>query len=125
MLNRSYLNIIASGLLILMMITGCKSKKQVEQIDNIALKPSWVDHKPIEQAYYYGVGKADKKYHSSDYQQSAKKLALEDLSSEIEVKLDAQSILYQKETSREYFETYQATTQIEVSQKEQPKGQDR
>lgn len=98
------------------MVTGCKSKKKVEQIDNIASKPSWVDHKPIEQAYYYGVGKADKKYHSSDYQQSAKKLALEDLSSEIEVKLDAQSILYQKETSREYFETYQATTQIEVSQ---------
>ncbi len=116
MLSRYYLNTIASGLLIFFILTGCSSKKKVEQIEANNLKPSWVHQKPINPAYYYGVGKADKKYHASDYQQSAKKLALEDLSSEIEVKLDAQSVLYQKETSRNYFETYQSITQIEVSQ---------
>ena len=116
MLNRFHLNTIASGLLIFLIITSCGSKKQVGQADTIPIKPSWVNKKPIDQAYYYGVGKADKKYHASDYQQTAKKFALEDLSSEIEVKLDAQSVLYQKETSRDYFETYQAITQIEVSQ---------
>ena len=116
MLNSFYLSKIASGLLIFITLSGCSSKKQVEQIETNPEKPSWVNKKPIDQAYYYGVGKADKKYHSSDYQQTAKKFALEDLSSEIEVKLDAQSVLYQKETSRDYFETYQAITQIEVSQ---------
>jgi len=116
MLNRFYLNTIVSGLIIFLIVTGCSSKKQVEQFETNPEKPTWVNKKPIDQSYYYGVGKADKKYHSSDYQQTAKKFALEDLSSEIEVKLDAQSVLYQKETSREYFETYQAITQIEVSQ---------
>ena len=116
MLNRFHINTIVAGLLIIFIIVGCNSKKQVSQDETAALKPSWVNQKPIDQAYYYGVGKADKKYHASDYQQTAKKFALEDLSSEIEVKLDAQSVLYQKETSRDYFETYQAITQIEVSQ---------
>ena len=116
MLNRSHLNTITAGLMIIFILVGCNTKKPVSQIETVALKPSWVNKKPIDQAYYYGVGKADKKYHSSDYQQTAKKFALEDLSSEIEVKLDAQSVLYQKETSRDYFETYQAITQIEVSQ---------
>jgi len=116
MLNRFYIKIISAGLLIVFISAGCGSKKQVSQVETEALKPSWVNKKPIDQAYYYGVGKADKKYHASDYQQTAKKFALEDLSSEIEVKLDAQSVLYQKETSRDYFETYQAITQIEVSQ---------
>ena len=116
MLNRFCINTIAPGLLIFLIFTGCSSKKQVEKIETNSEKPSWVNKKPIDQSFYYGVGKADKKYHSSDYQQTAKKFALEDLSSEIEVKLDAQSVLYQKETSRDYFETYQAITQIEVSQ---------
>lgn len=116
MLNKVQPNTIVIGILVIFIVVSCSSKKQVEKTDIPASKPSWVNKKPIEQAYYYGVGKADKKYHSSDYQQAAKKMALEDLSSEIEVKLDAQSVLYQKETSRNYFETYQAITQIEVSQ---------
>jgi len=116
MLNRIYINTILTALLILFIFAGCGSKKQVSQVETEVLKPSWVNKKPIDGAYYYGVGKADKKYHASDYQQSAKTFALEDLSSEIEVKLDAQSVLYQKETSRNYFESYQAITQIEVSQ---------
>lgn len=107
---------VVSLFMVLVFLTNCNSNKKTIQSEIIEIKPTWVDHKPINPEYYYGVGKADKKYHNSDYQQSAKKMALEDLSSEIEVKLDAKSVLYQKENSREYYESYQSTIQIEVTQ---------
>jgi len=116
MLDKFFIYKITAGFLVLFFLSDCSSKKQVIQSEDFEAKPSWVDHKPIDPEYYYGIGKADKNYHHSEYQQSAKKMALEDLSSEIEVKLDAKSVLYQKETSIDYYETYQATTQIEVTQ---------
>jgi hypothetical protein len=116
MLNKLSIYNIVFGFLLLLLLTNCNSKKQASQSEIYSTQPEWVDKKPIDPQYYFGVGKADKRYHSAEYQQAAKKMALEDLASEIEVKLDAKSVLYQKETSFEYYETYQATTQIEVTQ---------
>jgi hypothetical protein len=116
MLNNHSFYSIAFGLLILLFLTDCNAKKKATQTLVYSPTPEWVDKKPIDPQYYYGIGKADKKYHSADYQQAAKKMALEDMASEIEVNLDAKSVLYQKENSFEYYETYQSTIKIEVTQ---------
>jgi hypothetical protein len=116
MLNKLYVFNIVFGFIMLLSLTNCNTKKQISQAETYVPQPGWINNKPIDSQYYFGVGKADKRFHTSEYQQAAKKMALEDLASEIEVKLDAKSVLYQKETSLEYYETYQATIQIEVTQ---------
>ena len=115
MLNKSTKNITLISIVVLLIISGCSPKKQVLDPEPSTPAPNWINQKPINSQYYFGIGKADKKYHTSNYQQVAKNSALEDIASEIEVKLDAQSVLFQNETSREYFENYQSTIKIEVT----------
>ena len=109
MLNR--LLVIISVLII---AVSCTSAKKAQKTDLENSKPEWVLKKPISSSYYYGIGNANMNTHSKDFQQIAKNKALEDLSSEIEVTIDAQSVLSTKETSLSFIENYQATTRIDV-----------
>lgn len=94
---------------------ACSSQKKTQEATVESPRPEWVMSKPISSSYYYGIGTVNTKIHSTDYQQIAKNKALEDLASEIEVSVDAQSVLSQKESNQSFIENYQATTRIDVS----------
>ena len=55
--------------------------------------PSWIQARPLNSAYYIGIGSASKLKEPLDYQQIAKKNALNDLSSEIRVIVEGESFL--------------------------------
>lgn len=54
--------------------------------------PDWVKDRPVDPAYYIGIGVAVKSGDSRDYLQSAKEAALSDLASEITVNISSELI---------------------------------
>jgi hypothetical protein len=103
-----------SLLSILLLLAGCSSTKKVQNAALENPRPEWVLSKPFNSTYFYGIGSANTMVHGSDFQQIAKNKALEDLASEIEVNIAAQSVLSQKETNVAFIENYEATTRIDV-----------
>ena len=110
--------IVFIGLLIgLNILMSCKTQKETEikqKLDKDA--PSWVGERPISSSYYIGVGAASKSAHVLDYIQVAKKNALEDLSGEISVTLDVNSVLFQFEDSKRFQEEYESSIRVQTQQ---------
>jgi hypothetical protein len=99
-------------LILFWVVSACKSGKQsAESVQ----PPAWTISKPIDTYYYYGVGNATIGP-GIDHYKLARNKALEDLASEIEVNLEAQSVLQQKETQTSFIETYQSNIQIQVTE---------
>ena len=96
--------------IILMMIFSlfaCSSAN----IGSSGKKPRWVKQRPVNDAYYTGIGVAS----TSDphYMKVAKNNALTDLTSEISVKISGNSVLHQLEDEagfREEFESFTRTS---------------
>jgi hypothetical protein len=101
-------------LFFLLTLSACSSTKKAQQTVIENPRPEWVQSKPFNSTYYYGIGNVNTRINISDYQQIAKNKALEDLASEIEVTIDAQSVLHQKETNIAFIENYEATTRVDV-----------
>ena len=89
---------------------GCKSKERLADFSKSA--PDWVKERPISSAYYIGIGVASKVKSPTDYASIAKNNALSDLASEIEVKINANSVLYNLEQNSRYREDYLSTTRL-------------
>ncbi len=100
-------------ILMLVSISACRSKKpQAEQ--SIRPAPAWTQSKPIDPLYYHGIGISTKHSFSSnfDFKQVAKNNALNDLASEISVKVNASSLLSQIEVNRHVSESFVANTTL-------------
>lgn len=102
-----------SCLLFSCLLVGCgSSKKAVETTETIAPKPEWVTSRPIDPNYYIGIGIASKRIHPNDYQTIAKKNALEELSSEIKVQVNANSMLFSIEKNGQFSDEFKSFTQV-------------
>jgi len=75
-------------------------------------KPNWIKNRPIDNDYYIGIGKANKKESKADYLEIAKNKALADMISEISVNISSNSVLYQIEDNKGLQETYQAKIKL-------------
>ncbi len=80
------------------LLFSCGGSKQVaeNQSDSTTVentKPSWMMQRPVNSSYYVGIGSASKISEPLNYQQVAKKNALNDLSSEIRVIIEGESFL--------------------------------
>ena len=93
-------NWLTYGLLILL-VWGCKGTDALVEIQDP--KPQWVDARPINSSYYIGIGSASKSMEPLEYANTAKKNALDDLTSEISVVVKSESFLNTIETNQ-YFE---------------------
>jgi len=74
-------------------------------------KPGWVRERPVNDAYYTGIGVASTS--QANYMKVAKNNALTDLTSEISVKISGNSVLHQLEDEtgfREEFESFTRTS---------------
>jgi hypothetical protein len=61
---------------------------------NVVRIPDWLVKRPLNTGYYIGISRVSKRSYPSNFSDEAKKKALDDLSQEIEVKVEANSILY-------------------------------
>jgi hypothetical protein len=95
-----------SVFLIVLAVGACKSNK------GIKAKPDWVRNRPTNESYYVGVGIASKINNPFDYQQIAKKNALNDLVSEIKVTVSANSVLSQFQDNKEFKQQFESDVKI-------------
>lgn len=93
-------------------LTACKGRQQpqgpVEQpVNTEAARPDWVKQRPSSGSYYIGVGLSSKG--RPDFQETAKKNALNDLASEISVTVEGNSLLYTLDRKYQFDESFTST----------------
>lgn len=107
------------ALLSLLAIAACKGRQSTVQqqetpVDAGVSKPSWVGSRPVSDAYYIGIGMCPKS--RADFQETAKKNALNDLASEISVKVEGNSLLYTLDQKTSFSESYTGTINTRTSE---------
>lgn len=94
--------------LIMLMVTACGGPKKLE---STAAKPmpEWVNNRPLNNAYYIGIGSASKKSEPLEYAAVAKKNAMNDLASEIRVTIKSESFLNTMQVNNYVQEEFNST----------------
>jgi hypothetical protein len=78
------------------LLVGCSSaKKQAEMLEQT--KPLWLKERPVNAAYYYGIGIVSKVGAPALYEDKAKERALADIAGQINSTVKSEAILYQVE----------------------------
>lgn len=90
---------------------ACRSKQGLQQTESpVALapdRPAWVAARPVTDADYIGIGSCP--VARADFQETAKKNALNDLASEISVTVEGNSLLYTLDRKYKFDEEYTST----------------
>lgn len=104
-------------LLPFLIAAGCSDQRRVVDAvppDPASVRPDWVRARPVTSAYYVGVGLASKA--RADFQETAKKNALNDLASEISVVVEGNSLLSTLDRTTRFDETYTSTIRTRTSE---------
>lgn len=80
-------------------------------------KPGWIDSRPVNGSYYIGIGSANKKAQPIDYQNIAKKNALNDLATEISVRVQGSTFLNTLEVNKNFSEEFISTISTSSDEK--------
>lgn len=103
-------------------LSACKAKQAVAPVVSPAVsevqRPAWLNARPVTSMAYIGIGVASKA--RPDYQEAAKKNALNDLASEISVTVEGNSLLYTLDRKYKFDEEFTST--INTSTKERLEG---
>jgi hypothetical protein len=81
---------------------------------NIPPKPDWLISRPVSISDYIGIGSAPVTTNVNDYQQLAKKNALNDLAGEISVNISNTSFLHKLAVNDVFNETFDSRTQTSI-----------
>jgi len=100
--------------LIIALSTGCSSSKKVTAPVEPP-KPSWATSRPIDGAYYIGIGVASKLNNPLGFREEAKRSALNELASEIEVTVNSNSMLYSVEKQGQLQDEFKSFTQLKTN----------
>ncbi len=94
---------------------ACKTQQAVveQPINSI---PQWVNSRPVMNDYYIGIGMAKKSGMSENYISVARNNALNDLVSEISIKISGNSMLYQFENKAELKEEFKTYTNTSIKE---------
>lgn len=106
--------------LFVMAFISCDSGKSTTVTNNAATpdpKPTWVDQRPVNGAYYIGIGSASKTAQPLDFQNIAKKNALNDLASEISVRVQGSTFLNTLEVNKAFSEEFISTINTTTDEK--------
>lgn len=95
-------------ILTILMLSACTSTRKLQEELHAQedLRPSWVRSRPISSMDYIGIGQARKQGNVEEYQKMARNNALNDLASEIEVRVSSNSLLYTLEHDERFSENY-------------------
>jgi len=102
-------------------LPGCKNRQSTGTTETPVeqgARPAWVQQRPSGGFDYIGIGTANKS--RPDWQEAAKKNALNDLASEISVNIEGNSLLYTLDRKSSFDETYTST--IQATTREQLEG---
>jgi hypothetical protein len=92
------------------LLAACKGKKETtsaSQKTTIEVPaPEWVGNRPHSSSHYIGIGSCSKFSQPYDYQTIAKKNALNDLASEISVRVQGQTFLNSLEVNKSFSEEF-------------------
>lgn len=91
--------------ILFLLSAACTTGKKIQ-------KPTWVAQRPVNEAFYVGVGIASKLTNPQNYQQAAKKEALNDLISEIKVTVSSNSVLQQMQNNAEFKQQFESQVKI-------------
>ncbi len=101
---RIVFKVISILFIVICLFTQCASTKVVPN------QPVWLLNRPINQSYYIGIGSGNKRINASNYQQTAKNNALNDLAGEIRVNISNSSLLHTLAVNNAVNETYDSRT---------------
>jgi hypothetical protein len=120
--DRGHVHIILWIAVMALLLSACKAKQAVAPVEPTAAveaqRPAWVNARPVSSMAYIGIGVASKA--RPDYQEAAKKNALNDLASEISVTVEGNSLLYTLDRKYKFDEEFTST--INTSTKERLEG---
>ncbi len=104
-----------------MSFSACTSGKTIpkgeKEVIAPATAPEWVGSRPHNGAYYIGIGTCSKITQPLDYQTIAKKNALNDLASEISVRVQGETFLNSLEVNKNFSEEFISTISTTTDEK--------
>lgn len=96
--------------LVVALMAACKGNKETvasgSQSTSETPPPEWVGNRPHSASHYIGIGSCSKFSQPYDYQTIAKKNALNDLASEISVRVQGQTFLNSLEVNKSFSEEF-------------------
>ena len=101
-------------LLSITILTSCSSSKNNVKVDEN--KPSWINQNPISSFDYIGIGSASIIENPNNYREIAKRNALQDLGSEIEVSVKSNSMITTLESNASFDSYFQNYISVEQNQ---------
>ena len=101
--------------LFILIITGCSSSQKTSGTVEEPLKPSWVQSRPIDNNYYVGIGVVSKQQFPLNYAEEAKRSALNELASEIQVNVSSNSMLFSLEDQGGFRDEFKSFTQLKTN----------
>lgn len=98
-------------------LNSCREKDAVKSVVPAPQpKPEWVSTRPINSSYYIGIATCSKITQPTDYQAIAKKLALNDLATEISVKVEGQTFFNTMEVNKDFSESFSSNVTTSSSE---------
>jgi hypothetical protein len=100
-------------------LLGCGNYKNISQAPDpkVLERPTWIDERPHNSAYYIGIGSCSKTSQPTDYQMTAKKNALNDLATEISVRVQGSTFLNTLEVNKNFSEEFISTISTTTDEK--------
>lgn len=110
--NRLPLYSVRKPLILLVFAVACSPSVVSPSLksDLQSARPAWLASKPVDDAFYIGIGHSSKDG-TNNYIQASKQSALEDLVSEIKVNISSTSVLSQIDINKEFSEKYEQIIQ--------------
>jgi uncharacterized lipoprotein YajG len=101
----------------IILLTACGGKDSVKTVvPPLQPKPEWVSARPVNSSYYIGIATSSKTTQPADYQAIAKKLALNDLATEISVKVEGQTFFNSMEVNKAFSESFSSNVTTSSSE---------
>jgi hypothetical protein len=101
---------------IVFFLIACGASKSAKRTAaEMEVAPAWVKARPITNMYYIGIGKVSKISYPNDYQEAAKRVALNDLASEISVNIQSNSLMSSYEDNAGYKSEFTRFIQMEMA----------
>jgi len=95
-------------LMVIPLLMACSGSRQIVQEEiPVDAQPDWLKSRPVSSLDYIGIGRALKNGSPEEYTAIARKQALSDMASEIEVRVASNSLLHTLENDDRFNESYQ------------------
>jgi hypothetical protein len=95
---------------------GCATQKQSKTEVVEPQKPQWVLERPIDRNFFIGIARVSKSLYPNNFVNEARKLALAEMASEIQVDVSSQSMLFSLEdASGRFSDEYKSFTRLNTN----------